>query len=370
MKAVTVKILLINNDKGWSGGQENLMDLGGELVRRGVELHFVVRVGSPSERRFRELGPVYPMPHHGLGDVRALGILAAAMRRERFDIISVNREHDLLFTVLARWLAFPLSRPGRLMMTYHTTSSRPHPFLAAVDGVVCISEHVRTRLLVGNPGVAARTDILYHGIRLGLPPGAEKFRRDRERRFFRGLGFPLIGMAGEFWKNQQEMVEVLHLLLPEFPDLMLAFVGDNTDLGLIEPVMATIERLGVADHVVFTGRVPRERMADIFFDFDLSVTTHRNEGFGIVHLESLAAGTPVVSYDEGGMVDILKSGEAGRVVHGGPAEFAATVAVLLADHEARFAMGARGYEMLRREYSVEAMGGRYLAYYRRLLGES
>jgi glycosyltransferase involved in cell wall biosynthesis len=119
--------------------------------------------------------------------------------------------------------------------------------------------------------------------------------------------------------------------------------------------------------VVFTGRVPRERMADVFFDFDLSVTTHRNEGFGIVHLESLAAGTPVVSYDKGGMVDILASGEAGRVVHGGPSEFAAAVAALLGDHETRFAMGRRGYELLRREYSVEAMADRYLAYYEQLL---
>ncbi len=254
-------------------------------------------------------------------------------------------------------------------MTYHTTTSRPHPFLAAVDGVVCISEHVRSRLLVGNPRVAKNTVILYHGIRLGPPPGAEKFNPGRQRRYFRDVGFPLIGMAGEFWKNQQEMVEVLPLLLREFPGLRLAFVGDNTDRGLIEPVMATIDRLGVGDRVIFTGRVPRDRMPDVFFDFDLSVTTHRNEGFGIVHLESLAAGTPVVCYDEGGMVDLLKGGEAGRVVHGGPAEFAAAVGELLRDHETRFALGRQGYELLRREYSVEAMGTRYLAYYEQLLAK-
>ena len=363
-----MKILLINNDKGWGGGQENLMDLGGELARHGVELHFGVRSGSPSERRFRELGKVYPLPHHGLGDLRALGLLAGAMRRERFDIVSVNREHDLLLSVLAHWLAFPFARPGRLMMTYHTTSSRPHPLLAAVDGVVCISEHVRSRFLAGNPGAARKTTILYHGIRLGGAPGEEKFSPLRQRRFFHDLPFPLIGMVGGFFKNQQEAVEVLALLLPRFPEARLALVGDTTDRGLLEPLLAAIERHGVTDRVILTGKVPRERMADIFFDLDLSVTTFRNEGFGLVHLESLAAGTPVVSYDEGGMVDLLRSGEAGRVVHGGPTEFAAAVAELLTDHETRFALGRRGYDLLRREYSVEAMGARYLTYYRQLLG--
>lgn len=365
-----MKILLINNDKGWGGGQENLMDLGRELVRRGEVLHFAVREGSPSDRRFRELGAVHPLPRRGAGHLVALCRLAAAMRRERFDIVSVNREHDLLLTVLARWVAFPRSRPGKLIMTYHTTSSRPHACLAAVDGVVCISEHVRAKLLAGNPGVAGRTTILYHGIHLGTPPGDEKFNPDRPRRFFREAGFPLIGMVGAFFKNQPEMVEVLALLVRDFPGIRLALVGDNTDRELVEPLLATVERLGLGKNVVLTGQVPRERMADIFFDFDLSVTTFRNEGFGIVHLESLAAGTPAVSYDEGGMVDILAGGEVGRVVHGGPVEFAAAVADLLRDHGTRRAMGVRGYEMLQRDYSVEAMAERYLAYYRQLLERS
>jgi len=48
-----MKILLINNDKGWSGGQEHLKDLAAELVLKGVDVHFLVRAGSKSESRFR-----------------------------------------------------------------------------------------------------------------------------------------------------------------------------------------------------------------------------------------------------------------------------------------------------------------------------
>ena len=55
-----MKILLINNGKGWSGGQEHLKDLALELRGRGVEIHFVARAGTPSETRFRNYGfPVF-----------------------------------------------------------------------------------------------------------------------------------------------------------------------------------------------------------------------------------------------------------------------------------------------------------------------
>jgi L-malate glycosyltransferase len=367
-----MKILLINNGKGWSGGQEHLKDLAEELRANGVAVHFLVRAGTVSETRFTALGfPVYLMPyHHGWSDLKALSRLAAIMRNERFDIVSINREHDLIMTVLASRMAFPLRRHGRLMMSYHAATERKQLFLGAVDAVVCISEHVRSRLLRGNPDVAAKTSILYYGIVLSPPPEPSKYAPDRSRRFFDKTGFPLIGMVGEFWKNQGELVDCIPLLKKRFPSLKVAFVGDNSDQNLLEPLLDKIRQLGLEEDVIFTGLIPRNKIPDVFYDLDLSVTTHRNEGFGIVHLESLAAGTPVVAYDEGGFVDIFKGEQVGVLVDGGPREFAAAVVDLLQDQEKRAAMGAEGYELVKRRYSVQAMGETYLGFYRKLMGAS
>ena len=363
-----MKVLLINNDKGWSGGQEHLKDLASELGRLGTEVQFVVRSGARSEARFRELGvPVHALPGHGLGDAKALFQLVRLLRRERFDIVSVNREHDLFMTALAWHLAFPLRKPGKLMMSYHTATARRQLLLGSADAILCISEHVRTKLLQGNPTMAGKVSVVYYGIALGEPPADGKFDRSRPRRYFTGEGFPLIGMLGEFWKNQGELIGMIPTMRQAFPGIKVAFVGDNTDEWLITPIMAQIRSLGVEDTVIFTGRVPRERIPDIFYDFDLSVTTHRNEGFGIVHLESLAAGTPVVTYDEGGMVDIFRGEDVGRVVTGGPAEFSAAVVGLLQDDEQRFSLGRNGYDLVKRQYSLAAMGRRYLEYYQHLL---
>jgi glycosyltransferase involved in cell wall biosynthesis len=175
-------------------------------------------------------------------------------------------------------------------------------------------------------------------------------------------------MVGEFWKNQMELVEMTPLLKQAFPALTVAMIGNASDRTLVEPLEKRIRQLGLEKDILFTGLVPRERIPDAFHDLDLSVTTHRNEGFGIVHLESLAAGTPVVAYDEGGFVDLLKGEDVGVLVDGGIPEFAAATISLLKDDARRFAMGARGYDLVKRRYSVQAMGQTYLDFYRRLLG--
>lgn len=151
-----MNILLINNGKGWSGGQEHLKDLALELREHGVEFHFTARAGTFSETRFRQYGfPVYPIPHrHGINDLKALAGLVSLMRRERFDVVSINREHDLFMTALAWRLAFPLRPTGKLMMSYHLPTGRKQRLLGTADAIVCISEHVKTKLIRGNPAAA------------------------------------------------------------------------------------------------------------------------------------------------------------------------------------------------------------------------
>jgi glycosyltransferase involved in cell wall biosynthesis len=364
-----MKILLINNDKGWSGGQEHLIDLTGELMKRGDSIQFVVREGSKAAARFSALGvPVTSLPAHSLtGDVRGLFLLVALLRREKFDIVSINREHDLLLTSLAWKIAFPFGSAGRLMMSYHTATARRQPFLGLADGILCISEHVRSMLLKANSTAEGQIRVLHYGIRLNLPPSPERFNDGRTRHFFPERGFPLITMVGEFWKNQQELIDAVAILKVNWPEITVALVGDNTDPVLAGPVIERIKVNGLTDNVLFTGRIPRERIPDIFFDSDLAVSTHRNEGFGIVHLEALAAGTPVVCYDSGGMVDILKGEDVGMTVSGGPAEFASTLDLLLCSPEERRRLGKNGWELVNSRYSVQAMADRYQAYYRSLL---
>ncbi|ABQ27383.1 glycosyltransferase family 4 protein [Geotalea uraniireducens] len=359
-----MKILLVNNDKGWGGGQEQLKSLSIQLAARGFSPHFLCSANSPSAHNFSSMGfPVWDLWARSKFILEPILDTAALLRRERFDIVMVTREHDLLRTVLAWKLAFPFGSRGKLIMCYHTATARKQFFLGAADAVVCVSSFIRDRLLAGNPRIASPITILPNGIPVSGEPSAEKFAVGRQRRFFHGTGFPLIGMVGAFFKNQRELIEIIPLLRREFPSIKVALVGDDADPGLTGPIKEKAKQLGVADSVIFTGKVPHERLADVYFDLDLSASTFRNEGFGLVHLESMAAGTPVVAYNEGGQVDIFKGNDAGVLVEGGVVEFAAAVAGLLRDNERRFAMGHEGFNLVRSSFSLATMGRGYLDFF-------
>lgn len=360
-----MKILFINNDKGWGGGQEYLLELSGQLKSVGHDIHFVVRGGSPSERRFGELGfTVYPAFHN----LKTFLKLSAVMRNERFDVISINREHDIPLATISRFMAFPFSPPSKMVMNYHINVARKQPFLCVMDAIVCVSEHIRETLLLLYPTLAKKTVVISNGIRASLPVPEEKFTLTRQRKYFPDLSFPIIGMVGAFWKNQAELVACIPALREVFPSIKVVFVGDNTEMPLVTPLLDKIRECGVEDQVIFTGKVPHKHIADIFFDLDVSVSTHRNEGFGLIHLESLAAGTPVVCYNEGGQKDIFAGADAGLLVDGGTSEFASAVISLLEDHQRRFEMGRAGIELVKTQFSANTMAARYNEFFINLSG--
>ncbi|MGA7826885.1 MAG: glycosyltransferase family 4 protein [Geobacteraceae bacterium] len=365
-----MKILLVNNDKGWGGGQEHLKELARQFLHVGHDPHFLCRSKSPSEQKYSLLGcPVYGVFAGGGTILQSLYRTARILRREVFDVIMVTREHDLLRTVLAWKLAFPLKKKSKLVVCYHTATSRKQLFLCSVDAIICISTFIKDTLLSACPAPPAPVTVISNGIAVGAEPAPEKFSVTRKHRYFEHTTFPLIGMVGAFFKNQEELLEIVLILKKEFPTIKVALVGDDSDSGLTGPIVARARALGVEDSLIFTGKVPHEKLSEVYFDFDISVSTFRNEGFGLVHLESMAAGTPVIAYNEGGQVDILRDGKGGILVDGGVAEFAAAVHGLLKDHEQRFALGRCGYALVRDRFSAERMGRNYSDFLENLIVE-
>lgn len=369
--AFGMKILLVNNDKGWGGGQQHLLFLAEELQRLGCFPHFLCRGNSPSAEKFAFRGfPVWPLWGAGYGFLRSLVNTAALFCRESFDVVLVAREHDLFRTVVARNLSCLLRKQGKLIVSYHTATRKKQLFLGAADAIVCVSTYIKDKLLASNRKIAAPITVIGNGIPIDGGPDEEKFSLQRKRRFFPSAGFPLIGMIGAFFKNQIELIETIPLLQQDFPGIKVALIGDDSDPGLTDPLLEKARQLGVTNNLIITGAVPHERISDLYHDLDLSVSTFRNEGFGLVHLESLAAGTPVVAYDEGGQVDIFQNADAGILVSGGPESFAAAVIDLLRDHERRFALGRAGFQLVQNRWSVQKMGKTYYDYFRILLEQN
>ena len=110
---------------------------------------------------------------------------------------------------------------------------------------------------------------------------------------------------------------LLRALAAVAPDTMhLVIVGDGPEKPMLEQLS---RELALSQRVHFTGRVSEERKWQLLQAADAYVSSTMHEGFGLVYLEAMAAGLPVVTFDHGGQVDFLKEGETGHLVPAGEA---------------------------------------------------
>jgi glycosyltransferase involved in cell wall biosynthesis len=129
--------------------------------------------------------------------------------------------------------------------------------------------------------------------------------------------------------------------------------GDSLDA---DPEVARLRRVaterGVADRVVFAGRVGRDAMPALFRSADVVVAVPWYEPFGIVPLEAMACGVPVVASEVGGLQDTVCEGSTGELVPPRrPDVLAHRLRQLLADPIRREGYGLAGVDRARVRYS-------------------
>ncbi|HVW45562.1 MAG TPA: glycosyltransferase [Solirubrobacterales bacterium] len=196
--------------------------------------------------------------------------------------------------------------------------------------------------------------------RPGSPTGAETRRR---------LGIPadaaVAGIVGRLhpFKCQDRFLRALAELRRRGQDVHGLIVGgDAFDLApaYLGELRALIRELGLEDRVTMTGQVAD---ATPYFDaMDVAVSASVGEGFGIVLIEAMAAGVPVVAVASGGPREIVEDGVTGVLVAAnGPALLADAVGGLLADPDRRARMSAAATRASRHRFSAEAMAARITA---------
>ncbi|MGK7945076.1 MAG: glycosyltransferase family 4 protein [Microcystaceae cyanobacterium] len=121
--------------------------------------------------------------------------------------------------------------------------------------------------------------------------------------------------SGDIYKGVDVTIRALPKILPAFPDLKYLVIGRGDDQPRLEGLA---KELGVADQVIFAGFVPTEDLIEHYRLADAYIMPSQ-EGFGIVYLEAMCCGVPVLSGDNDGSADPLQDGLMGwRVPHRDP----------------------------------------------------
>jgi glycosyltransferase involved in cell wall biosynthesis len=171
----------------------------------------------------------------------------------------------------------------------------------------------------------------------------------------------ICGMAAQFIarKGHDLLLPLVSRVRAEVPGLRLLLFGQGPERERFE---RDVHAAGLDQTIVFCGFEPD--WPELLPGLDLLLHPARREGLGVVVLEAMSAGVPVVASAAGGIVDVIDPGVDGELLlPGDVSAWTRTVVSLLRDSGARERLATAARKKVESDYTIEAMADRYIALY-------
>lgn len=316
-------------------------------------------------------GRALPIPYNGSVARLTFGPLTAArvnrwVEEGRFDVVHIHEPLVPSVSVLALWAA-----TGPIVATFHTSLVRSRAMQAAYPLVRSSMEKIHARIAVSE---AARQTLITHmgGDAVVIPNGVfvDRFAQARPRRQWQGrAGAPTLAFLGridEPRKGLPVLLEAMPAVLAAHPGTRLLVAGHGDLDGARERIARFDPR--VAGAVELLGPIEEEDKRSLLASVDAYVAPHTGgESFGIVLVEAMAAGAPVVASDLPPFAQVLAGGAAGAMfATGDAAALARRIAGLLDDPQLRARLRSEG-PIVARRYDWSSVAADVLAVYETVL---
>jgi len=331
------------------GVQEHIKDLTEALIGLGHEVSVITPADDdiPLPAYVVPAGRAIPVPYNGSVARLAFGFLSAARVRRwvkegGFDVLHVHEPAAPSLSLLACWVA-----DGPIVATVHTANPRSRALHAAYPVLQTALEKISGWIAVSE---AARTTLVEHmgGDAVLIPNGVTVRRYEKASPLpgWPGTGGALgfLGRMDEPRKGLNVLLRAFELLASERPGLRLLVAGPG-DLDDARGRVAEAFR----DRLVLLGRVSQEDKARFYHSVDVFCAPNTGgESFGIVLIEAMAAGAPIVASDLDAFRLVLRDGRAGELFPAGdPAGLAAAAGRLLDDPFLRGRLSAAATDAVR-----------------------
>ncbi|MBS0208153.1 MAG: glycosyltransferase [Planctomycetes bacterium] len=280
----------------------------------------VIIKNDPVERGAAQRGSIsfhtaggYPV---ALRTTAFAGLASWLALRERPDlIISVHANFSPLAALLKRRLGIPYWIVAHGVEVWKLNGDRVGPALLNADRVLPVSSVTRQRLLTQLPFEQSRITELPNTLaaeQFQLGPKPEFLLRRHGLRPDQPVLLTIARLVEtERYKGNDQVLRALPAIRQAVPGVRYIIGGRGPERGRLERLAAELK---VTDCVTFTGFIPDTELADYYRLADVFAMPSNGEGFGIVFLEAMASGKPVLAGNQDGSVDALKQGELGVLV--------------------------------------------------------
>ncbi|MFM2168562.1 MAG: hypothetical protein RIS79_2933 [Verrucomicrobiota bacterium] len=357
------RILHSESSRGWGGQEHRVMAELRGFQMRGHEVFLVAHPESQVLRRAKEFGiGVVPC----LFDRKRLPLdalqLAFWLRLNKINIVNTHSSRDgWLLGIAARLARTPfLIRSRHIDVDYPHPSISKHAFTTFADHVLTTSDRITSHFRRIFPLAAEDITTLPTGI------DTNRFTQEGPRATLPVQpGTPVVGMVSvlRYWKGHDTFFRAIHLLRKQRQPIQFVVVGGG-DLPVYQQIAISH---GVGPAVTFLGH--REDIPETLRALDvLCIPSKAHEGVPQIGLQALACQTAVVGSDCGGIPEIIREGQTGRIFPATDHEALARRIVEAIEQKAETdRMRQEGRCMVERHHSIDVMLDKLEALYRRYL---
>jgi N-acetyl-alpha-D-glucosaminyl L-malate synthase BshA len=357
-------------------------ELGIELAQRGHEIHFIsyaqpFRLPHFMERvYFHEVETTrYPLFEHNNYSLSLAAMMHDVAVRAELDLLHV---HYAIPHATSAWIAKEMLGPGhplKIVTTLHGTDitlvGQERSYfditrfsIQKSDGITAVSDYLK-RETVDRFRVPADTIEVIHNF---VDPrlyhrGSHPCRKDT----FMGPGEMLVMHVSNFRpvKRIQDVVRIFARIHQRVPSKLI-LVGDGPERPT---ATAEAEALGITNRVIFLGK--QDSVGELMACADLMLLPSASESFGLVALEAMASGVPVVATRAGGIPEVVEDGITGHLGEVGDVEAMADAGVsILADNEKWSRMSVAAQTIAVERFGADVIIPQYERYYQRVLAET
>lgn len=299
-----IKVMHIDTDKEWRGGQQQGFYLHKKLVEKNISSIFLCQPGSMlSEKLDKENLSYLTMKIRGETDFLAGRKIAQICREKKINILHLHDAHAMAAGLFAKLFYPPLFLVGVRRVDYHIKKNIFSQFKyksSKMTKIVAISNEIK-RILIEDGIDELKIEVIKSGVDI------DKFLQIKKSDFLHeNLNLPknafiagtIAALAGH--KDYPTLLKAFEIAAAKIPDLYFVSIGDGPDR---EKIFELRDKLGLKDRFILRGF--QKDVGNHLKNFDIFVLSSKTEGLGTSVMDAMAAGIPCICCKSGGIPELI-----------------------------------------------------------------
>lgn len=361
-----LKILHIDSERSWRGGQQQVFYLHEALIKQGYKSVLACNVSSELSKKCLEKSlPFLKVKMRGEWDIFASYKLANYCKKNNINILQAHSAHALSIALIAKLFYSQVKLIGVRRVDFHIKKnffSQLKYNNTRIDKIVCISEFIK-KILIEDGVEEEKLYTIRSGTDINKFSKAES-SIELKRKLSIEEEDIVLGTVAAFagHKDYPNLINAFKLISQQKQNVKLCLIGDGPLKKNIENM---VNELKLNEDIIFCGF--QEDVGQYLKMFDIFILSSKKEGLGTSLIDALSIGLPIVASESGGIPEIIDNGNNGILVEPKNSKrLAEAIINLIDDKEKRKGLSEKALKSVK-QFSIETTVEKNIELYKYLL---